>query len=86
MEIQQQNAAEQKKMSQSLTLDGESRQKEVKNHLILLLKALTKSCIKSSLLHFFQKYDRAVMKINQLKEEREELRGRVESQSEEISM
>ncbi len=31
MEIQQHNAAEQKKMSQSLTLDNESRQNEVRS-------------------------------------------------------
>uniref|UniRef100_A0A3P8S480 SKICH domain-containing protein n=1 Tax=Amphiprion percula TaxID=161767 RepID=A0A3P8S480_AMPPE len=31
------------------------------------------------------KYDRAMMKINQLKEEREELRGKIDVQSEEIS-
>ncbi|XP_034715545.1 calcium-binding and coiled-coil domain-containing protein 2 isoform X2 [Etheostoma cragini] len=33
-----------------------------------------------------EKYDRAVMKINQLKEEREELKGKVDAQSVEISM
>lgn len=31
MEIQQHNAVEQKKMSQSLTVEGESRQKEVRS-------------------------------------------------------
>ncbi len=45
----------------------------------------------NSSLHFFQaraqeKYDRAVMKINQLKEEREELRGKVDAQTVETSM
>ncbi|XP_035525134.1 calcium-binding and coiled-coil domain-containing protein 2 [Morone saxatilis] len=34
--------------------------------------------------HAQEKYDRAVMKINQLKEEREELRGKVDAQSQEI--
>ncbi|XP_070783013.1 calcium-binding and coiled-coil domain-containing protein 2 [Enoplosus armatus] len=58
--IQQHNAAEQKRMSQSLTSDGASKQNE-------------------------EKYDRAVMKINQLKQERDELRGTVDGQSAEIS-
>ncbi|XP_071319183.1 calcium-binding and coiled-coil domain-containing protein 2 isoform X2 [Trachinotus anak] len=35
--------------------------------------------------HAQEKYDRAVMKINQLKEERKELKERVDAQSEEIS-
>ncbi|KAF1373562.1 hypothetical protein PFLUV_G00240200 [Perca fluviatilis] len=61
MEIQQHDVTEQKKRSQSLSLDGASRTNE-------------------------EKYDRAVMKINQLKEEREELRGKVDAQSVEISM
>ncbi|XP_070708106.1 calcium-binding and coiled-coil domain-containing protein 2 isoform X2 [Pempheris klunzingeri] len=43
-----------------------------------------KQCLASR--HKEEKYDRALMKIKQLKEEREELRGGVEAQSAEISM
>ncbi|XP_062298576.1 calcium-binding and coiled-coil domain-containing protein 2 isoform X2 [Scomber scombrus] len=64
MEIQQQNAAEIQKLSQSVRLDGAARQNET---------------------HAQEKYDRAVMKINQMKEEREELRGKNEAQSDEIA-
>ncbi|KAG8008795.1 Tax1-binding protein 1-like protein B [Nibea albiflora] len=64
MEIQQQGAAEQKKMSQSLSSEATVRQNETQAQ---------------------EKYDRAVMKINQLKGERGELRGVVEAQSDEIA-
>ncbi|KAI4807519.1 hypothetical protein KUCAC02_027323 [Chaenocephalus aceratus] len=59
METQQHEAAAQKGRSQSLSLDGESKQNE--------------------------KYNRAVIKINQMKEEREELNRKINDQSAEIS-
>ncbi|XP_010769435.1 calcium-binding and coiled-coil domain-containing protein 2 isoform X2 [Notothenia coriiceps] len=59
METQQHEAAVQKGRSQSLSLDGESKQNE--------------------------KYNRAVIKINQMKEEREELNRKINDQSAEIS-
>ncbi|XP_047465095.1 calcium-binding and coiled-coil domain-containing protein 2 isoform X2 [Mugil cephalus] len=58
MEIQQQN--EQKKLSQSLNLEGTPRPDE-------------------------EKYSRAVMKINQLKEERDKLNQRIDLQRDEIT-
>ncbi|XP_033975015.1 calcium-binding and coiled-coil domain-containing protein 2 isoform X3 [Trematomus bernacchii] len=59
METQQHEATVQKGRSQSLSLDGESKQNE--------------------------KYNRAVIKINQMKEEREELNRKINDQSAEIS-
>lgn len=57
---------------------------------VSLSEALIKPGISPSLLRLFQahlqeKYDRAVTKINQLKGERDELRGVVEAQSDEIA-
>ncbi|KAM7370433.1 hypothetical protein PAMP_009982 [Pampus punctatissimus] len=64
MEMEQQSyATTQQNLSQSASLDGESKQNET---------------------HAQEKYDRAVMKINQLKEERAKLRGEIEVQNDMI--
>ncbi|XP_018544986.1 calcium-binding and coiled-coil domain-containing protein 2 [Lates calcarifer] len=63
VEIQQQSAAEQNKMNQSLSFDGASSPNET---------------------HSQEKYNRAVVKINQLKDERKELKERIDVQSDEI--
>lgn len=89
-ETQERNAAEKKKTSVSSSLDGAWRQKEVRS---FHLAQNGSDKIFYQLLHSFhsfqtrdqEKYERAVMRINQLKEERKELTARVDAQSGEIS-
>ena len=83
MEIQEQNSTEQERQSHSL---NSSRKTEV-SRIFIFLKSDTSLLLCSYLCVIFlqEKYDQAVMKINQLKEEREELKKKVEAQSEEIT-
>lgn len=82
METREQNAAEQKKSS-----DEESRQREVRSVRLAMNSSdeIVRHWLRFSQVHLQEKYERAVMKINQLKEERATLRARAEAQSGEIS-
>lgn len=82
METQEQNTAEQKKSS-----DEESRRREVRSVRLAVIGSdeIFHHWLRLFQVHIQEKYDRAVMKINQLKEERTALRARAEAQSGEIS-
>lgn len=81
METQEQNT-EQKKSS-----DEESRRREVRSVRLAMNGSdeIFHHWPRLFQVHIQEKYDRAVMKINQLKEERTALRARAEAQSGEIS-
>lgn len=62
-----------------------TKQMELEQHSPAELKTLSQSCSFDTTTRQSEKYEQAVMKINQLKEVRKELQGTVDAQSEEIT-
>lgn len=85
VEIELHNTTEQEKQSQALK---SLRTNEVRWYFFLIKDCKSYICLFLHLslyaVSLQEKYDRAVMKINQLKEQRDEQRDKIDAQSEEI--